>query len=458
MDIDRRRFVSGACAAGALAFADPSLGALGRAPNVIFIMADDLGYADLSCMGSHHISTPNIDSLAKGGMRFVQGYANSCVCSPTRTALLTGCYQQRFRIGLEEPIAARFSPDWALPKSQSTIASLFRKLGYRTALVGKWHLGDPPSSSPLVYGYDRFFGIAPGGADYFRHKPIMGGKELGPGIFDNMKEIERTGYLTDLLGDEAARIAGEPSNKPLFLSLHFTAPHWPWEARDDRAISDNLTDFTHHEGGSLKTYAKMVEAMDDNVGKILAVLRERGQLENSIIVFTSDNGGERFSETWPFIGVKEELFEGGIRVPLLVQWPGRIAAGTTTEQVMTSMDFLPTLVTLAGGRIAHGAFDGMDLSAQLMGEKPVDRTLYWRHKSYNQAAMRDGDWKYLAIAGREHVFNLAEDVRERADKAKVDESRLAAMRQKWQDWNSRMLPYSDSNLSADAKEEFTDRY
>lgn len=462
MQVDRRSFMGGAGALGALAVTGEGQGAAPKAarPNIIFIMADDLGYADLSCTGSHHIRTPAIDSIGVQGIMLRQGYANSAICSPTRTALLTGCYQYRFPIGVEEPLGPGAPAGIGVPLDRPTIASVLRAQGYRTRLVGKWHLGEPPKHSPLHHGYDEFFGIIEGAADYFRHHMVMGGKDVGIGLAQGDTPIERIGYLTDLFGDEAVKTIEAPGDTPFFLSLHFNAPHWPWEGREDAAVAPILGASFHYNGGSLAKYKAMVEAMDQNVAKLLAALDRSGKADNTIILFTSDNGGERFSETWPFTGVKGELLEGGIRVPLLARWPGRIAPGSTSDQVMISMDFLPTLLTMAGGAVGKaGTFDGMDLSAQLTGKAaPVDRSLYWRFKANGQAALRQGDWKYLKLGGKEHLFNLAQDERERADLAADDPARLKAMRLQWDSWNAQMLAYPLGSYSEDVRDHYADRY
>ena len=460
----KRRSVLGGLSAAALLSGTALRGARRAAPagppNIVFIMADDLGYADLSCTGSHHIKTPAIDSIGLGGVQLRQGYSSAPICSPTRTALLTGCYQQRFALGLEEPLGPAAPRGIGLPPGTPTLASVLKAQGYRTKLIGKWHLGDPPEHGPLQHGYDEFLGIVEGAADYHRHHMVMGGKDVGIGLARGDQPVSIEGYLTDVLGDETVRTIENAGDQPFLISLHFNAPHWPWEGREDAEMAKAIGSSFHYEGGSLAKYREMVEAMDQNVAKVLAALDRTGKSANTIVIFTSDNGGERFSETWPFTGVKGELLEGGIRVPLLAKWPGRIPAGSKSEQVMASMDFLPTLLAMAGGDpAAAGKFDGVDLSAQLTGKAAVlPRALYWREKANDQAALRDGDWKYLKLGGKEHLFNLAEDERERADKAPVDPDRLRAMRLKWDAWNATVLPYPLGSYSEDVRDHYPDRY
>lgn len=459
MSLTRRALLAEACALAAL----PSGRGLARGttdkrPDILFIMADDLGYADVSCYGRTPYKTPVIDALAAGGLRLRHGYANSAVCSATRTALVTGRYQQRFRIGLEEPVgpAKRLS----LPAGTPTISSRLKSLGYRTALVGKWHVGVPPEHGPTRYGYDHFFGISTGSADYFGHGAAPADPRGGRGgLFFDETAVKREGYLTDVLADEAGRWAKEGGDAPFLLSLHFNAPHFPWEGPEDRAHSQALKILRDPDGGSLETFAKMVVAMDSAIGRVLRQLERSRRGRETIIVFTSDNGGERYSDMWPFTGMKGELLEGGIRVPLIVNWRGQVRPGVS-DQVMTSMDFLPTLLAAAGGpALTPDETDGANLLPQLLGQAPArPRTLFWRFKANEQAAVRDGDWKYLRLGGKEHLFNIVADPRERAELKEVHPDHFAALKAKYAAWDGEMLPYAPDTSSEDVKEDFPDRY
>jgi arylsulfatase A-like enzyme len=425
-------------------------------PNIVFILADDLGYADLGCYG-RQFSTPRIDSLARAGALFTDAYASSSVCSPTRVALITGRDPGRLRIGLDEPLAFDHEETVGLPTHIPTLPSLLRKAGYRTSLIGKWHLGKPPSFGPLRSGYDRFFGMYSGYSFYFGH-----GKDDPSPIIDGERILADHGYLTDLLADKAIEELqwSARRSKPVFVSLHFTAVHWPWEGPGDRNKSAAITNPVHRDGGSVATYREMLESLDRNVGRVLDALQELGQARNTIVIFTSDNGGERFSDVWPLTGMKGELLEGGIRVPVLVRWPERIAAGLRTDQLAATTDWLPTLLAAAGGAPDPDyPSDGINLLPLLTGASSTQpRTLYWRYRGNDQAAVRDGKWKYLKLGGREHLFDVAADPRERAELSEVFPDEFSRLKRLYAAWNAQMLPYPADARSYDVQTGTADRY
>jgi arylsulfatase A-like enzyme len=447
-----RREVLAAGAAVGIAAGLPSmvLGASAARPNIIWIMADDLGYADTGVTGLRDLRTPHIDRIAHEGLFLRQSYSNSAVCTATRVGLITGRYQYRLEVGLQEPLAT--AKDIGLPPSHSTLPSMLRKAGYRTTLVGKWHMGEGEKFGPLLSGYDRFYGFLRGAADYFRHQSDALIDGVGSDLREGNQPARDIGYLTDLLGHRAEQeiAAAAKDQTPLFLSLHFNAPHWPWEGPEDKAVSDSLKGLMHYDGGNLATYRKMLLSMDAAIGGVLKAIDRAGTTRDTIVVFTSDNGGERFSDTWPFTGQKLELLEGGIRVPFFIRWPARIKAGSRSEQVNISMDWVPTLLAAAGAAPdAAYPSDGENLLDVVTGRSnPHPRRLFWRYKASEQAAHRDGDWKYLKLGKREWLFNLAEDEHERANHATKEAARFAAMKEAWAAWNATMLPYPGDSVSA----------
>jgi arylsulfatase A-like enzyme len=411
-------------------------------PNFIFIVCDDLGFADLGCYGGRVPVSPVLDRLAAGGLLFTEGYANAPVCSPTRLALMTGRYQYRLRGGADEPISSRDrdNPLLGLPPEHPTLPSLLRAAGYRTALIGKWHLGYPPHFGPLRSGYDEFFGPMSGGVDYFTHCSSTGEHDL----FEGESECPTDGYLTDLLSRRAAewidKVADEArAGKPFFLSLHYTAPHWPWERREDRDVSPEVArNLFHLDGGSIHVYREMIRQMDEGIGWVVDALREQGLFDDTLIVFTSDNGGERFSDNWPLVGGKMDLTEGGIRVPWIAHWPQGIPPGTKSAQHCMSMDWSVTMVDLGGGTADRDhPFDGVSL-APVLRDPTVTfaRPMYWRMKHRGQRALREGRWKYLMVDGNEYLFDIPADERERANRAKREPQRLEAMRTAWLAWEA----------------------
>jgi len=438
--LTRRTAMGGMLGTAALAAAAPGMAHdPARKPNFLFIMADDMGYADLSCYGRQEYQTPAIDRLARQGIRFTHAYANSAVCTATRVGLITGRYQYRLPVGLEEPLGTR---DVGLPPSHPTIASLLRAQGYHTALFGKWHMGSLPDFGPLKSGYDEFWGNRGGGVDYFTHK--IGGQD---DLWDGETKIHEVGYYTELLADRAIEHLERraAAGQPFFVSMHFTAPHWPWEGPDDQEESARLDKkeglaIDHFDGGDMETYAGMVTELDRQVGRMLARLAELGLDQDTVVVFTSDNGGERFSNTWPFTGKKTELLEGGLRIPAIVRWPGLTMPASESTVPIMSMDWLPTFLAAAGGA-PDPAYpsDGVDIRAALTGHDLPERPLFWRFKNKDQKAHRRGKWKYLSINGNEFLFDVVADPLERGNRKDREPQRFADMKAAFAAWNATML-------------------
>ena len=437
----RRAILTGAAGAVAYSANIASPRAQTRPPNIVFVMADDMGFGDVSCYGRPDFETPNIDSIAQNGMRFLQAYANSAVCSATRTGLITGRYQYRLRVGLEEPLPAG-KQGVGLPPDHPTLPSLLKKIGYQTALIGKWHLGNLPEFGPLKSGYDHFYGFRGGSIDYFAHA----GTDHKHDFWNDDTEIDDVGYSTKLFGNRAVETIGAfaRDGRPFLLSLHFNAPHWPWETVDDEAESERLRTraIQDFDGGSQRTYQRMIQAMDIEIGRVLQAIDANKLADGTIVVFTSDNGGERFADTWPFTGRKTELLEGGLRIPAIVSWPGRVPKGVTNDQVAISMDWMPTLLA-AAGTTPDPAYppDGMSLLPVLtQGAQATPRKLFWRYKNNTQQAVRDGDFKYLKIRGNTFLFNVVDDPMERANLKERRKDVYERLVKEWNEWNATMLP------------------
>ena len=423
-----------------------------KRPNIIFIVADDLGFADLGCYGGRDAAfgkvSPVLDQLAANGLKFSDGYANSPVCSPTRFGLMTARYQYRLRGAAEEPInsKARTSTTLGLPASHPTLPSLLKEQGYRTALIGKWHLGYPPAFGPLRSGYDEFFGPMAGGVDYFTHCASTGAHDLWVGE----EEQPHEGYLTDLISNKSVDFVkrmAQDTTQPFFLSMHYTAPHWPWETREDHERAQTIKDNIFHlQGGNIHTY----HHLDEGIGWVVGALKETGQLDNTLIVFTSDNGGERFSDNWPLVGGKMDLTEGGIRVPWIAHWPEGIAPNTTSAQHCMTMDWSATMVALGGGQ-AHAdyPFDGVSLLPLFQNPQATfERPMFWRMNHREQRAVRLGDWKYLRVDGNDYLFNVVADARERANLGKHMPDNLQELKSLWEAWNASMPPIpADATIS-----------
>jgi len=432
--ISRRKFLIVAIVGTtAIAAAPKTFLSTRKRHNVLFIMADDLGYGDLSNFGRPDYHTPHLDRLANQGVRFTNAYAAAPLCTPTRCAFITGRYPARLPIGLKEPLEFGDNSVGLLP-DHPTIASLLKDEGYETALVGKWHLGYLPEYGPNQHGFNEFFGILSGGVDYFTHKDALGKLDL----YENLEPVERNGYITDLLTERAVDFISRRRDRPFYLSLHYTAPHWPWEGPGDEQVSRSLKNFG--DGGSLKVFAAMMKSLDDGVGRVMKALSDAKLDRDTLIIFTSDNGGERFSYNWPLSRQKGTLWEGGLRVPAIVRWKGVVPAGHYTEQAAITMDWASTILSATQTKPeVNYPFDGEDLLPICKGERAIyDRTLFWR--TSKQDAGRSGKWKYLKGSKTEHLFDLSNDPGEKVELKETYPDILARLRTEFQKWESQMLP------------------
>ena len=442
----RREFI-GAAVAGAAFGASITPAQRHSRPNILFILADDLGYGDLSCYGRPDYRTPNIDRLATEGVRFVNSYSAAPVCTPTRCAFITGRYPARTQVGLEEPLNERSALGQraltiGLPPDHPTIASLLKHNGYDTALIGKWHLGYLPNFGPIQSGFDEFYGIMSGAVDFFTHKDMTGNLDF----YEGKVPVERVGYVTNILTQRAVEYISRrqkgKSDRPFYLSLHYTAPHWPWEGPNDQNVSRSLglgyDAFV--SGGSLKTYAAMMKSLDDGIGEVLRTLTSSGLARNTLVIFTSDNGGERFSYNWPFTGQKFGLWEGGIRVPAIVRWPGMVKPGRVSKQASITMDWTATILAATQTKpdVAY-PLDGIDLLPLIADSRPVSpRTFFWRNS--NQSAVLKDHWKYLNDGSREYLFDLSVDQREQADFRERKPQVFEQLKNQFKEWESTVLP------------------
>ena len=405
-------------------------------PNIIYIMADDLGYGDLSGYGRKDYQTPHLDKLASQGMKFLNAYAAAALCTPTRTAFMTGRYPAKTPVGLMEPLRWKHQDSIiGLTPEYTSIATLLKRNGYETYLVGKWHLGYDLKYSPNKNGFDYFFGFNSGGIDYISHTNPKGHSDL----YENETPIKKDGYLTDIWAEKAIEIIKDKHAKPFFLSIMFNAPHWPWQAPGDKPYPDTMN---WHTGGTKEKYAAMINSLDEAVGKIMKALDDEKLTGQTLVIFTSDNGGEEFSDMGIYSGMKEELLEGGIKEPAFVRWPGVIAANSITRQVAITMDWTATILEAAGAK-PDPAFplDGMNLLPILRGKnEAVSRTIYWRlFQVKKQKAIRHGNWKYLKNEKGEFLFNLEEDPGEKKDLKEIYPSKFIQLKKKYKDWEATVL-------------------
>jgi arylsulfatase A-like enzyme len=419
-----------------------------RQPNIVLIVADDMGYGDIGVHGSKDIPTPNIDALARAGVRFTDAYVTGPHCSPTRAALLTGRYQQRF--GHEVNMGAGAGPDAGLPSSETTIADRLKAAGYKTALFGKWHLGSAERLHPLARGFDEFYGFLGGEHSYFEAAP----NAMNP-LLEGRQPVEATGYLTDVLTNRAVDFIKREKSRPFFLYLAYNAVHTPMHAPEKY-----LARFKGIANQERRTYAAMLSALDDGIGRTLETLRAEGLDERTLVIFFSDNGGPTMTGTTingssngPLRGSKRQTWEGGIRVPFIIRWKGQVPEGKVDTRPIIQLDVLPTSLAAAGVEPkAEWKLDGVNLLPYVRGnvQQPPHEALFWR--LFAHMAIRKGPWKLVKtmegplleadvtnpdLSGAQ-LFNLADDIGETHDLAAARPEKVKELAGDWLRWNQEL--------------------
>jgi arylsulfatase A len=420
-----------------------SLTAQTRPPNIVILLADDLGYGDLSGYGCPDTKTPVLDRLAAEGTRFTSAYAAGALCSPTRVALLTGQYQQRAGNSYEDYMGGGFPGLDA--KQRQTIAMPLKQAGYATAIFGKWNLSggnneEDPSFLPTAHGFDYWLGVH---TNHNQHTHVRE-KQPKSDLWENGRAIERTGFTDDFLTDDAIVWIARNKDRPFFLYLPFLSPHNPLQTHDDPTV---------HPAGTRAIYAKMVERLDYNIGRVLAAIKAAGIEEQTLVMFTSDNGGQQAARNLPCSGRKGQLFEGGIRVPLIVRQPGVVPAGATVDYPVITMDLTATAWAAARAPTPKQPLDGVDLMPVMRGKVPTEpRTLYFRLRAVDMKAksneiaaraIREGDWKIYWRAKKPQLFNLRDDIGEKNNLADRNPTLVARLAKKLEDWEQAVTPPGD---------------
>ncbi len=424
-------------------------------PNIIFILADDLGFGDIACYGCPDARTPNINKLAEQGAKYTNFYANGTECTPTRTSIMTGRYPQ-FAGGLEcaigtgnvgrydDAIRLAEQSQLGLPVNQALIPRVFTRAGYRTGIFGKWHLGYEPHFNPVKYGWDEFFGCLGGNVDYFTHRELS----PLPALFSNDKPVTREGYMTHLITDEALQFISRNQKTPFFCYVPFTTPHFPFQApadRDKKFTRENWTE------GSRESYVAMLEDLDNSVGRILKKIESLKLARNTLVLFASDHGAMKPGRNLPWNGYKGSLFEGGIRAPLIAKWPGKIRPGTLCHQLGATFDLTASFARITGTQVAGKKLDGIDIIACAEKNlKPLPRELYWRAKRGDRtwwaALENDGEQTRKYIRRKEGgkteewFFNLGEDPVESKNLFALPGNYGHKLKGKLASWEKRMKP------------------
>jgi len=427
-----------------------------KQPNIILIMADDLGYGDIGCYGNKTIKTPNIDALAKGGMKFTDFHANAPVCSPTRAALLTGRYQQRS--GIEGVIYAKGpTRQTGMALDEVTFAEVLKKAGYATGIFGKWHLGYNVEFNPAKQGFDEFRGYVSGNVDYHSHIDGAGIQDW----WENCEKVPEEGYVTDLITEHGIDFIELHKDKPFCLYLPHEAVHSPYQGRNDppERLGGGRKGKKDKGAEIMRKYKEMIEVMDESIGRIVKTVEHLGLRRKTFVFFCSDNGANKNGSNGPLAGYKGSLAEGGHRVPAIAYWPGRIKPGTVTNDTALSMDLFTTMVSIGRAElpagpvrnsatgnmmqneaISNGAglkLDGIDLLPVLTERKKLpQRTLFWCYR--NERAVRKGPWKLLVQDKNVRLYNLSEDIGEKKNLAKVEPGKVRQLQTELSAWEHRV--------------------
>ena len=415
-------------------------------PNIVLILADDMGYGDLGCYGHPRAKTPHIDRLAKEGVRFTQHYSNGTECSPTRTALLTGRYPQ-WAGGLEcaigtgnvgrydDAIELAARRQLGLPAKQVVLPGALKKVGYACGVFGKWHLGYEPRFNPIEHGWDEFFGYLGGNVHYFNHRETSDLHVL----FRGRLPVHSEGYMTHLITDHSLAFIERHKARPFFLFVSHESPHFPFQGPKDAAKKITKENWMTPDAD---TYVAMLEDLDTEVGRVLAALKEQNLDRNTLVIFVSDNGGfAPAAHMGPLRGAKSSTLEGGIRVPLIMRWPGKLPAGKTSKQVCATFDLTRSILNLAKAKVPADRTDGTDIIAHIADNSPdTPRTLFWRGKRGERtwAAVREGNLKYVRkTEGQTEawLYDVSKDLGEKNDlltKQPKDAARLKSLLAKWE--------------------------
>ena len=408
-------------------------------PNVVVIMTDDMGWSDLGSYGAKDVRTPNIDSLARDGVRFTDFYSNGVLCTPTRAGFISGRYQQRYGMEVALPNEGSSGSDRGLLVTGRSLPQLLKDNAYATALIGKWHLGYRPEFSPNAHGFGYFFGLKSGYHDYYTHN----GGNGKPDLFENDRAVDVPGYMTDLITDRSVKFIQEHAKEPFFIDVAYNAPHWPYQPPDKPSVAPGNARHVmpgDEPRSARAEYVAMIERVDRGVGTLLRTLDTLDLSKNTIVIFTNDNGGEWLSNNGPLFNRKWTVWEGGIRVPTLIRWPGRVPRGKVTRQVGITMDLTASILAAAGAKVPETArLEGVDLLPILEGKtSEVERTLFWRTTAGNrtQKAVRQGDWKLVVDANHFLLFNVRTDPGERQDLAARNHDIVQKLRKLHTGWEA----------------------